>query len=127
MYKLFVHGEIWYFEIFITLKVLKMYAIIKSGGKQYKVYLNDIITLEQVDIELGSELVVEEVLMIGGTDRSIVGAPLVKGAKVVLEAHEHRKTQKVIVFKKQRRQHYRRKNGHRQKVTQFLVKKILTA
>lgn len=104
-----------------------MYAVIKSGGKQYKVYLNDLITLEKVDVELGSEFVIEEVLMVGGADRSIVGSPLVKGAKVVLEARDHRRTPKVIIFKKRRRQHSRRKTGSRQDVTQFLVKNILTA
>ncbi len=91
-----------------------MFAVIKTGGKQYKVSENDIIVVEKLDGEAGGSVSFGEVLM-HGTDGDVkVGAPLVDGASVTGEVIEQRKGNKVLVFKKKRRQNYRRKRGHRQ-------------
>lgn len=91
-----------------------MFAVIKTGGKQYKVVKDDIIIVEKLDAETGSKVTFDTVLM-AGTDADVkVGAPTVEGAKVSGEVIEQRKGAKVLVFKKKRRQNYRRKKGHRQ-------------
>ena len=91
-----------------------MFAVIKTGGKQYKVAKDDIIIVEKLDVEAGKEVTFDTVLMCG-TDADVkIGAPTVEGAKVSGEVIEQRKGSKVLVFKKKRRQNYRRKKGHRQ-------------
>jgi large subunit ribosomal protein L21 len=91
-----------------------MFAVIRTGGKQYRVAENDVIRIEKLDAEAGSEVVFNEVLMVGGDGQSKVGAPLVDGATVKAELIEQMRDKKVIIFKKRRRQNSRRKNGHRQ-------------
>lgn len=92
-----------------------MFAVFKNGGKQYRVCENQIIKLERIDAELGSEIKVDEVMMTEGENAKIaVGAPYVKGASITLQVIDHAKDEKVIIFKKRRRKNYRRKNGHRQ-------------
>jgi len=91
-----------------------MFAVIRTGGKQYRVAENDVIRIEKLDAEAGSEVVFNEVLMVGGNGQSKVGAPLVDGATVKAELVEQMRDRKVIIFKKRRRQNSRRKNGHRQ-------------
>ncbi|MGB1360605.1 MAG: 50S ribosomal protein L21 [Alphaproteobacteria bacterium] len=93
-----------------------MYAIIKTGGKQYKVAKGDVIRVEKVDAEAGKSITIDEVLMIGG-EKPVVGAPVVKGASVKAEVVEQTRNKKIIIFKKKRRHNYRRKNGHRQPVS----------
>lgn len=90
-----------------------MYAVIKTGGKQYKVASNDVIKIEKIAGEAGSEVIFNEVLAID----EIVGTPFVSGASVKATIVKQAKDAKVIVFKKKRRQNYRRKNGHRQNIT----------
>jgi large subunit ribosomal protein L21 len=90
-----------------------MYAVIKTGGKQYKVASNDVIKVEKLEGAAGSEVIFNEVLAMGET----VGTPLVAGASVKATIVKQAKDAKVIVFKKKRRQNYRRKNGHRQNIT----------
>jgi len=90
-----------------------MYAVIKTGGKQYKVTTNDVIKIEKIAGDAGSEVIFNEVLAMGET----VGTPLVSGASVKGTVVKQAKDEKVIVFKKKRRQNYRRKNGHRQNIT----------
>lgn len=90
-----------------------MFAVIKTGGKQYKVAENDVIAVEKLDGEAGSAITFDQVLMVGDK----VGAPVVDGASVAGEIVDQFKTDKVIVFKKKRRQNYRRKHGHRQQQT----------
>lgn len=97
----------------IQKQVNKMYAVIKTGGKQYKVTSNDVIKIEKIAGEAGSEVIFNEVLAMGEN----VGTPLVKGASVKGTIVKQAKDAKVIVFKKKRRQNYRRKNGHRQNIT----------
>ncbi|RCK42455.1 50S ribosomal protein L21 [Thalassospira profundimaris] len=94
-----------------------MYAIIKTGGKQYKVAANDVIKVEKIAAQAGETVTLDQVLMVAGDGAPKVGAPLVAGASVSAEVLEQAKGDKVIVFKKKRRHNYRRKNGHRQNLT----------
>lgn len=100
-----------------------MYAIIKTGGKQYKVQAGDVLQIEKVDQDLGSEFSIAEVLMIGG-DKAHVGTPLVKNASVTAVVTKQARTQKVIVFKKKRRQGYRKFATHKQSFTEVFIKAI---
>lgn len=100
-----------------------MFAVVKSGGKQYKVAPGERFTVEKLAVEAGKTVKLEEVLAIGG-DKPIIGAPLVAGAVVTAEVVAQIKDDTVIVFKKKRRQHYRRKNGHRQRHTILQVTEI---
>ena len=93
-----------------------MYAVIRTGGKQYKVAANDVITVEKLAGDAGAVIQFDEVLMVGG-GKSAVGAPLVAGACVTATVLDQVKGDKVLVFKKRRRHNYRRKNGHRQNHT----------
>ena len=90
-----------------------MYAVIKTGGKQYKVTSGDVVKIEKIAGEEGKEVVFGEVLALDGT----IGTPLVEGASVKATVLKQAKDAKVIIFKKKRRQNYRRKNGHRQQIT----------
>lgn len=100
-----------------------MYAIIKTGGKQYKVQAGDVLQIEKLDQELGSEFNIGDVLMIGG-EKAHVGTPTVKNAKVTVVVTKQAKTRKVIVFKKKRRQGYRKFATHKQNFTEIFVKSI---
>jgi large subunit ribosomal protein L21 len=95
-----------------------MFAVIKTGGKQYKVGKDDVIAVEKLDAEVGATVTLSDVLMIGdGAATPKLGAPLVDGASVEAEVVRHGRTRKIFVFKKKRRHNYRRKNGHRQAQT----------
>ena len=100
-----------------------MYAILKSGGKQYKVQAGDVIRVEKMQKDLGSEFELTEVLAIGG-DKTFIGEPKVANAKVTVVVTNQEKAPKVIVFKKKRRQGYRRMQGHRQLYTELFIKAI---
>jgi large subunit ribosomal protein L21 len=100
-----------------------MYAIIKTGGKQYKVQAGDVLQIEKLDQELGSEFNIDQILMIGG-DIAHVGTPTVKYAKVTAVVTKQARTKKVIVFKKKRRQGYRKFATHKQDFTEIFVKSI---
>ena len=91
-----------------------MYAVIKTGGKQYRVQPGDTIVVEKLDGDAGSELKFDSVLMLGGDNGVTLGAPLIDGAFVGATLVETRKGEKIKIFKKTRRQGYRRTNGHRQ-------------
>jgi large subunit ribosomal protein L21 len=100
-----------------------MFAIIQSGGKQYRVQPGDVIRVEKLENALGSEFDVKEVLMVGG-DSPAVGSPLVKNAFVTVVVTKQTKDRKVIIFKKKRRQGYRKFATHRQPFTELFVKAI---
>ena len=100
-----------------------MYAIIRSGGKQYKVKAGDTLRVEKLEKELGSEFDLDEVLVVSG-DKTYVGEPTVQGAKVTVVVTRQTKAPKVIVFKKKCRQGYRRMRGRRQPFTELFVKSI---
>ncbi|HAJ04239.1 MULTISPECIES: 50S ribosomal protein L21 [Brevundimonas] len=91
-----------------------MYAVIKTGGKQYRVQPGDVLVVEKLDGDAGSDVSFGEVLMLGGDKGITVGAPLIDGATVAATLIETRKGEKVKIFKKIRRQGYRRTRGHRQ-------------
>jgi large subunit ribosomal protein L21 len=102
-----------------------MYAIIRAGGKQYKVQAGDTVRVEKLEKNLGDTFDLPEVLMVGG-DKTFVGAPLVQNAKVTVIVTRQAKAPKIIVFKKKRRQGYRRMQGHRQLFTELFVQSITT-
>ncbi len=91
-----------------------MYAVIRTGGKQYRVAENDVVVVERIAGEAGDEVTLGDVLMVAGDGDVKVGAPLVDGAAVKATLVEQTRGDKIIVFKKKRRQNYRRKRGHRQ-------------
>lgn len=94
-----------------------MFAVIKTGGKQYKVAEGDVLRVEKLDGEIGSTVKFDEVLMVGTDGGVEVGAPIVKGASVEAEVLDQRKDKKIVVFKKKRRHNYRRTKGHRQQIS----------
>ena len=94
-----------------------MYAVIKTGGKQYKVAQGDRLRIEKLPAGVGDTVTFDEVLLIGGGDALKIGAPLVAGAKVEAKVVAQDREKKIIVFKFRRRKNYRRKNGHRQPFT----------
>jgi len=100
-----------------------MYAIIRTGGKQYKVQAGDVLQVDKLEQDLGKEFDINEVLMIGG-DAAVIGQPLVKNAKVTVVVTKQARTRKKIVFKKKRRHGYRRFNTHKQDFTEIFVKAI---
>jgi len=102
-----------------------MYAVIRTGGKQYRVTPNAVLTLEKLDGEAGQEITFGEVLLVGDGESATVGTPLVAGAQVKATLLEQGRGDKVIVFKKRRRKHYRRRNGHRQYQTVVRVTEIV--
>ena len=102
-----------------------MFAVIRTGGKQYKVAKDDVIAVEKLAGEPGAMLELAEVLMVGGDGAEVsTGTPLLAGASVTAELVEHRRADKIIVFKKKRRHNYRRKNGHRQHQTVLRITEI---
>jgi len=103
-----------------------MFAVIKTGGKQYRVAENDVIRVERLAAEAGEIVELGNVLMVDGGGGLSVGAPYVAGASVAAEVLEQGRGEKIIVFKKKRRQNYRRRNGHRQHETVLRVTEILT-
>lgn len=103
-----------------------MYAVIKTGGKQYRVTENDTLDIERVAGEAGDIIEFKDVLMVA-TDKGVeVGAPLVDGATVAAELVEQRRAKKILVYKKKRRKNYQRKNGHRQLLSRVAITEILT-
>jgi large subunit ribosomal protein L21 len=98
-----------------------MYAVIKTGGKQYRVSADDVIEIEKIDGEAGAKITFGDVLMVGDEGQLQVGKPLVAGAAVEAEVIEQKKAPTIIVFKKIRRQNYRRRNGHRQPLTKIRI------
>jgi large subunit ribosomal protein L21 len=102
-----------------------MFAVIRTGGKQYKVAQGDVIAVEKLAGEPGATIALGEVLMVGGDGATAAaGTPLIEGASVSAELVEHRRADKIIVFKKKRRHNYRRKNGHRQHQTVLRITEI---
>ena len=94
-----------------------MYAVIRTGGKQYKVAMDDVIVVETVPAAAGASVTLGEVLLVADGAATTVGTPTVAGAEVTATVVEHKKGDKILIFKKRRRHNYRRKNGHRQPLT----------
>ena len=104
-----------------------MFAVIKTGGKQYRVAANDVIKIEKLDGEVGDVIEIGQVLAHGEGDDVTIGAPLVEGALVTAEVVSQGRAKTVIAFKKRRRQNSRRKRGHRQHETTVRIAEILVA
>jgi len=104
-----------------------MYAVIRTGGKQYRVAKDDVITIERLEGDSGANLEFTDVLMVGEGESVKYGAPLVSGAKVTAELVEQTRGPKVIAFKKRRRKNSRRKHGHRQDLTKVRITSIVGA
>ncbi len=101
-----------------------MYAVIRTGGKQYRVSEGDTIEVEKLDTQGGSEVRFNEVLLVGTEDQTHLGTPTVPGASVVAKVLETGRGPKVIVYKYKRRKKYRRTQGHRQAFTRLAIEKI---
>ena len=102
-----------------------MYAVIKTGGKQYKVAEGDVVRVEKLALDAGQVVAFDEVLMLDDGRATQVGSPNVAGASVKATVLEQARAEKIIIFKKRRRQNSRRKNGHRQDITVVRVTEIL--
>jgi large subunit ribosomal protein L21 len=104
-----------------------MFAVIKTGGKQYRVAADDVLTIEKLEGAAGDSIEFTEVLMIGEGADAAIGAPFVTGASVKAEVVEHNRGKKVIAFKKRRRQNSKRSRGHRQHHTVVRITDIVAA
>ena len=102
-----------------------MFAVLNTGGKQYKVSQGDLIEVEKLESNTGDTVTLDQVLMVGEGENVEVGSPYVLGCEVKGEVVEQGKGSKIIVFKKKRRKNYRRKNGHRQLFTQLKITEII--
>ena len=102
-----------------------MYAVIKTGGKQYKVALGEKIKVEQIAADVGQELVIDQVLAVGEGSALVVGTPIVSGASVTVTVLSQGRHDKIRIFKMRRRKHYQKRQGHRQNYTELLIGTIL--
>ena len=103
-----------------------MFAVIRTGGKQYRVAPNDVIEIEKIAGKPGDIIELSEVILLGGDGGPKTGSPTIAGALVAAEVIEQRRADKITVFKKKRRTNYRRKKGHRQELTALRITEILT-
>ena len=101
-----------------------MYAVIKTGGKQYKVVAGEKIKVEQIAADVGQEIVIDQVLAVGSGVDLTVGSPLVAGASVKATVVAQGKHDKVLIFKMRRRKHYRKSQGHRQTYTELQISAV---
>ena len=104
-----------------------MFAVIRTGGKQYRVSPNDVLKVEKIEAEAGTTITFTDVLAVGGEGKLTIGSPVVAGASVTATVVAQDKLDTVIIFKKRRRQNSRRKNGHRQPITVLRVSEINAA
>ena len=98
-----------------------MYAVIKTGGKQYRVAAGEKLKIEQISADVGAQIVLDQVLMVGEGDTVKVGKPLVPGAKVSATIVAHGRHDKIKIFKMRRRKHYQKHQGHRQNYTEIQI------
>ena len=101
-----------------------MYAIIKTGGKQYRVSEGDVLSVEKLPVAEGEEVVFDQVLTVVADGDVKIGKPVLEGAKVTAKVVEHGKGEKILVFKYKAKSNYRRRQGHRQPYTEVLIEKI---
>jgi large subunit ribosomal protein L21 len=104
-----------------------MYAVIKTGGKQYRVAVGEKLKIEQIPAEVGSQITLDQVMLVGSGDAVTVGTPLVKGASVAATVLAQARHDKVRIFKLRRRKHYKKSQGHRQHFTEILISGITAA
>ena len=101
-----------------------MYAVLKTGGKQYKVTAGEKLKIEQLPGEVGSEIVLDQILMVSDGDDTSIGTPLVDGASVSAKIISHGRGKKVKIFKLRRRKHFKKQQGHRQNYTEVEIEQI---
>lgn len=101
-----------------------MYAVVKTGGKQYRVTPGEKLKVEQIPADIGSEVVLDQVLMVADGDNVTVGNPVVAGASVKAKVLSHGRHAKVTIFKMRRRKHYQKHQGHRQNYTELQIESI---
>lgn len=101
-----------------------MYAVIQTGGKQYKVTEGEILKVEKLAGEAGDKLTLDQVLMVKDDNGTRIGIPMVQGAQVIAELIEQGREKKIVVYKYKKRKNYRRKQGHRQSYTKIKIEKI---
>ncbi len=105
-----------------------MYAVVVSGGKQYRVKVGQTIDVELMPDAAGSDIKLDHVLMVGGEGADLrIGTPVVAGAKVLATITEHHRGDKIVIFKMKPKKRYRRKTGHRQELTRLTIKDIVTS
>lgn len=97
------------------------YAVIATGGKQYRVQVGDKLTVERLTAEAGSDITLDQVLLVGGNGETRIGTPVVEGATVTATVDEHDRGEKIVVFKFKKRKRYRRRTGHRQALTRLTI------
>jgi len=102
-----------------------MFAVIKTGGKQYRIKVGEILAIEKLDTEKGKKVIFDQVLLIEDDENTLIGTPVVEKAQVIGEVIENFKDKKVIVFKKKKRKQYRKKTGHRQELTRVKIEEII--
>jgi len=108
----------------ISLTEVHMYAVIKTGGKQYRVAAGEKIKVEQIAADVGQEIVIDQVLAVGNGSEIKIGTPLVSGASVTVTVLAHGRHDKVHIFKMRRRKHYQKRQGHRQNFTELQIASI---
>ena len=101
-----------------------MYAVIKTGGKQYRVVAGQKLKVEQIAADIGQQVTLNEVLAVGSGEDLVVGTPLVSGASVVAKVVSQGRHDKVRIFKMRRRKHYQKRQGHRQNYTELLIETV---
>ncbi len=101
-----------------------MYAVIKTGGKQYQVAIGDKIKIELIPADIGSTITLSEVLMIADGDNVVIGTPLINGASITASVVQEDRHKKIRIFKMRRRKHYQKHQGHRQYYTEILIDAI---
>ncbi len=104
-----------------------MFAVVKTGGKQYHVAKDDVIRVEKLDAEAGATVALHDVLLIDADGAQTVGTPTIEGAAVEAEVVDQLRDKKVLIFKKKRRQNYRRRRGHRQNLTVLKITGIVAS
>jgi large subunit ribosomal protein L21 len=116
-------AKFWYNRVpFLKASVeLNMYAVIKTGGKQYRVAPGEKLKIEQIPADIGSEIVLDQILMVADGEAVTVGTPLVSGATVKATVVAHGRGEKVQIFKMRRRKHYQKHQGHRQNYTEIRI------
>lgn len=102
-----------------------MFAVIRTGGKQYRIQVGDLVKVEKLEHDLGEEITLNDILLVGSEEQQFIGTPLVKEAKVTAVVTQQNKRPKVIIFKKKRRHGYRLFKGHRQLFTELFIKSII--
>jgi large subunit ribosomal protein L21 len=111
-------------EIFYSHGVPVMYAVVKTGGKQYKVAIGEKLKVEQIPADIDSQITLNEVLLVADGEQVVVGTPLVAGASIQATVISHGRGEKIRIFKMRRRKHYQKHQGHRQNYTEIRIDAI---